>query len=291
MMKIKKLLLNWRVLLLLTLILFSVLAIKPRIFGVEGVEIHSMTAGSSAADAGMINPDSKITPTSRERIISVNGIETPTVEEYYSAVSQLRLNNTVRMETNKQAYTFIADSEDLGLKVKKASFSNLRMGLDLEGGTRVLLQPESKISEDDLQTTVDSLKERLNVYGLRDIVVRSASDLEGNDFILIEIAGVTEDEIQELLAKQGKFEAKIGNETVFFGGEKDITYVCRSAECSGIDPRQGCGKTSDGYGCGFSFQISLSPEAAARQAAMTKNVNTVNDNGQCYLSESLVLYL
>ena len=293
--KIKKMLVNWRVLLLVTFLVLSLLAIKPQIFGTEGVEIYSLQANSSLAEAGLVIP-AKVQPTDRERILSVDGTETSTVEDYYSAVSQLRANRTVRVETDKQTYAFLTpankdDGIDLGVRVKEASFSNLRMGLDLEGGTRVLLQPEGEISEEDLETTVDSLKERLNVYGLRDIVVRSASDLEGNDFILIEIAGVTEDEIQELLAKQGKFEAKIGNETVFLGEEKDITYVCRSADCSGIDPRFGCTPSDGGYHCRFAFQISLSPEAAQRHADITRNLRAVSEAGSCYLSEDLALYL
>lgn len=295
--KITKIFTNWRVLLLITFLVLSALAIKPAIFGVQGVEIYSLQPNSSVVDAGLVNPSAKVTPTARERILSVNGAETTTVEDYYSAVSELKANRTVRIQTNKQLYTILtaetAGPVDLGLKVKEASFSNLRMGLDLEGGTRVLLQPAGEISEEDLDTTVDSLKERLNVYGLRDIIVRSASDLAGNDFILIEIAGVTEDEIQELLAKQGKFEAKIGNETVFFGGEKDITYVCRSADCSGIDPYAGCSPfgAGQGYGCRFAFQISLSPEAAQHHAKITKSLKTVSEPGSCYLSEDLALYL
>jgi len=296
--KKKKLLLNWRVLLLITLLLLSILAIKPRVFGVEGVEIHSIAADSAVIEAGLVNPSTKIMPTGRERILSVNGMKTSSVNDYYTAVYELQANKTVRIETTKQSYTFIApasresaDLVDLGIKVKEASSSNLRMGLDLEGGTRVLLQPVGEISEEDLEITVDSLKERLNVYGLRDIVVRSASDLEGNEFILIEIAGVTEDEIQELLAKQGKFEAKIGNETVFFGGKKDITYVCRSADCSGIDPRFGCQKDDAGYQCRFAFQISLSPEAAQHHAEVTQKLKTITEAGSCYLSEDLALYL
>ncbi len=293
--KITKIFTNWRVLLLVTFLVLSVLAIKPAIFGVEGVEIHSLQPNSSVADAGLVNPSAKVTPTARERILSVNGMETATTEEYYSAISELKANRTVRIQTNKQLYTILAkktaDPVDLGIKVKEASFSNLRMGLDLEGGTRVLLQPVGEISEEDLEVTTDSLTERLNVYGLRDIVVRSASDLAGNDFILIEIAGVTEDEIQELLAKQGKFEAKLGNETVFFGGKKDITYVCRSADCSGIDPNFGCQKYGAGYNCRFAFQISLSPEAAQHHALITKNLKTISEQGSCYLSEDLALYL
>ena len=294
--KISKMLVNWRVLLLVTLLLLSVLAIKPQIFGVEGVEIHSMAASPFLTEAGLSNPSGKVMPTARERILSVNGIETGSVEDYYAAVSDLRANKTYRIETNEQIYTILAPpsadgSFDLGIKVKETSSSNLRMGLDLEGGTRVLLQPAGEISEEDLEVTVDSLKERLNVYGLRDIVVRSASDLEGNDFILIEIAGVTEDEIQELLAKQGKFEAKIGNETVFFGGKKDITYVCRSADCSGIDPRFGCQAYDLGYQCRFAFQISLSPEAAQHHAQVTQGLKTISEQGNCYLSDDLALYL
>ena len=51
--------------------------------------------------------------------------------------------------------------------------------------------------------------------------------------MLIEIAGATRDEVRELIGQQVKFEAKIGNQTVFRGGD-DITYVCRSADCAGI---------------------------------------------------------
>lgn len=293
--KVKKILVNWRVLLLVTFLVLSWLAINPQIFGTEGVEVHSLQANSSLAEAGLVIP-AKVQPTAREHILSVDGIPTSTVGEYYSALSELGGNRTVRIETNKRTYTILTPADakgsvDLGLKVKESSFSNLRMGLDLEGGTRVLLQPLGKISEEDLETTVDSLKERLNVYGLRDIVVRSASDLEGNDFILIEIAGVTEGEIQELLAKQGKFEASIANQTVFFGGKKDITYVCRSADCSGIDPRFGCQRSDGGYHCRFAFQISLSPEAAQRHAQITQQLKTVSEAGTCYLSDDLVLYL
>ena len=295
MSKIHKIFTNWRVLLLITFLVISVLSIKPQIFGAEGVEIHSMQANSSLAEAGLIIP-AEVQPTARERILSVNDIPTPTVDEYYAVQAQLHPNMTVRIQTDKQSYTILTsagtdEKVDLGAKVREASSSNLRMGLDLEGGTRILLQPVGEISAEDLETTVNSLKERLNVYGLRDIMVRSASDLEGNDFILIEIAGVTEDEIQELLAKQGKFEAKIGNETVFFGGKKDITYVCRSADCSGIDPRAGCSRAQDVYHCRFFFQITLSPEAAQHHADITRNLKTISEAGNCYLSEDLALFL
>src|SRR3989338_6201491 len=97
--KIKKMLVNWRVFLLLTFLVVSILAIKPQIFGTEGVEIYSLKTNSSLAEAGLVIP-AKAMPTAREHLLSVDGIKTDTVEDYYSALSQLRANRTVRVETN-----------------------------------------------------------------------------------------------------------------------------------------------------------------------------------------------
>ncbi len=185
--------------------------------------------------------------------------------------------------------------ENLGFRIDNAPTTNLRKGLDLQGGTRVLLRPAEEITIDMLNIMIDSLKERLNVYGLSDIVVTSVQDKPGflgepNRYILVEIAGATEEEVKDLLARQGKFEATIGNQTVFRGGQ-DITYVCRTAECSGIDPRRGCGTSQGGWACSFMFSISLSPEAAQRQADITKNMKVVTEQDGSYLSEKLILYL
>ena len=181
--------------------------------------------------------------------------------------------------------------EALGLRVENAPKSNIRLGLDLQGGTRVLLQPEEEMSKETLTILLDNMKERLNVYGLSDVLVRSVGDLSGNKYILVEIAGVNEDEVKNLLAKQGKFEAKIGNESVFRGGN-DIIYVCRTTECSGIDPQRGCGQTSGGWGCSFFFQITLSHGAAQRQANATKDLEVIRDErGEGYLSKDLLLLL
>ncbi len=295
---LKKIFTNWRVILLLLFLVFAVVAIQPHLRGNEGVTIRSVASNSSAAAAGIHSPPAKLTPLAKEKIVRINSNAITTTDSYYDAISQLRPNQTVKIVTSDSTYNLVtpasvdAESFDLGLKVYDAPTSNLRKGLDLEGGTRVLLKPQEQISAEDLESTVDTLKERLNIYGLSDVTVRSASDLSGAKFILIEIAGVTEEEVRDLLAKQGKFEAKINNETVFFGGKKDITYVCRSAQCSGIDPQKGCSAISDGYACAFFFSISLSPEAAERQAALTEKLSVVTgEGGQSYLSQDIVLYL
>jgi preprotein translocase subunit SecD len=154
----------------------------------------------------------------------------------------------------------------------------------------VLLQPEEVLPENTMDILLENMKERLNVYGLSDIVVREAGDLSGNQYILVEMPGVNEDEVQELLSRQGKFEAKVSNQTVFIGGQ-DITYVCRSADCSGIDATAGCGRAADGWFCRFRFSIAISQEAAQRQAAATADLEVITENNQEYLSEKIYLYL
>jgi preprotein translocase subunit SecD len=131
---------------------------------------------------------------------------------------------------------------------------------------------------------------RLNVFGISDVTVRPVTDLTGNNFMLVEVAGATPADLKELVAKQGKFEAKIGNETVFIGGERDITDVCRTnAECSRIE---GCYPTNDGgHFCKFSFVVYLSEEAAVRHADITDKLEiNITEQGR-YLSKNLDLYL
>lgn len=290
-MNLKKAVLNWRVIFLVILLFFSVVAIQWQ-FNVEGVSISNVAANSSAANAGMAGPSAKLSPVARERILSIDRAKINSVDEYYAALSGLEKDDTVRVETSSQIYNLLVHEQgEIGVGVREAPKSNLRKGLDLAGGIRVLLEPQGEVSDEDIETITDSLQQRLNVFGLSDVIVRAAQDLAGKTFILIEIAGVTEDEVKKLLSGQGKFEATVANQTVFFGGDKDITYVCRSAECSGIDPQRGCYQLGEGWACNFFFSVSLSGEAAARQAEITSELDVIREQGGSYLSEDIVLYL
>lgn len=335
--KIKKIITNARVIILLVFLLLAVAAISPRP-GIDGVVIGSIVKNSSASEAGIQQPPPNVKPVGRERILEINNKPITSVADYYNYVDNLEPNQSVQVKTNKALYRLttredieiielnetvkktieeivtvnesingtIAEKnktikreievpktkeiskgmEDVGIRVFNAPSTNIRKGLDLQGGTRVLLQPEEALPQQDLSTLIDTIEERLNVYGLSDLVIRDASDLIGNQYILVEIAGANEEEIRSLLARQGKFEAKIANETVFIGG-KDITFVCRSADCAGIDPNFGC-KPSQGQSvCRFRFSIAITPEAAEKQADATRDLAIIED----YLSEPLELYL
>ncbi len=212
------------------------------------------------------------------------------IEEIFDNESGNFTNRTRTAWQNKTLRTVVG-TEPLGLAVYNAPKSNIRYGLDISGGARVILQPERVVTQDEMDQILDTLTERLNVYGLADLVVREANDLSGAQYIIVEIAGASEQDVRDLALRQGKFEAKIANATVFNGGD-DITYVCRSPECSGISPR-GCAQGDDGtWSCEFQFSITMRPEAAQRQADMTRNLETVlAPDGQRYLSKKLELYL
>jgi preprotein translocase subunit SecD len=182
--------------------------------------------------------------------------------------------------------------EPLGIKVYENPTTNIRKGLDLQGGTRVIIQPETNVSNEMMELILSNMKQRLNVYGLSDIVVRVASDFFGNQFIMVEIAGANEDEVRELLSRQGKFEAKVGGKLVFIGGERDITYVAMSNDQAGIDPYSGCRPIQDGYACSFRFSITLSQTAAERMADITAQLEVIPGDGtNDYLNESIDLIL
>lgn len=300
MAKLKKIFTNLRIMILIGALIIALLLIHPSFK--DGVAIRSVAKDSPAAEAGMASPSPSSRPMSREAIVSINGAPITSEKEYHDAINLLTPDETFTLKTNKDTYflTTRADKTnnnltgDIGLTVYPRPKSNIKKGLDLEGGTRVLLEPQEEISQEDMDLVISNIEQRLNVYGVSDITVRATKDLFGKSFISVEIPGANEQEVKNLLAQQGKFEAKIGNETVFKGGEKDILYVCRTADCSGITPGS-CGVTSSGdSACRFRFSITLSGAAAQRQADLTRNLGVMNigtgvDNA--YLTENLSLYL
>ena len=152
----------------------------------------------------------------------------------------------------------------------------------------VYLSPVDQLSDQQLSESKSMIETRLNIYRYpilesfienNQIVLRIPDELKENRKLLEEI-------VQPLV-----FEAKVGNTVVFRGGN-DIEYVCRSTECSGIDPNTGCGQSNGQWNCRFRFSISLSPEAAKTQAERTRYLDVVVEEGnQEYLNETLELYL
>ena len=289
-MKISKILRKWRVLVLIFALLISIISINYQ-FDTQGVIIKGVETNSTAALAGISPPSSNLAPTNYEKIISIDGKEITKIEDYTNIITQINNDQTFRIQTNKNLYVLLkTNTSSLGLNVDNVPNSNIKKGLELQGGTRVLLKPTTQVSDQDRDDLISILENRLNTYGLSDVKIKKADDLSGNKYISIEIAGATKAEVKDLVASQGKFEAKISNDIVFEGGKKDITFVCRNdGTCSGI--RQ-CQESVNGQLCTFEFAITLSQDAADKHALITKDLDiNVTSQGQKYLSKTLDLYL
>lgn len=276
---------------------------RERIISINSEPVETLADFNSIIDSFQPNRTYTL-KTNKESYLLKTRYETRTITlnetewETFEITEQEEVNGTlVNLTKNvtrlvNKTITQTLGMEPIGLTVYPAPKTNIRKGLDLQGGTRVLLQPEKELTEEEMDILISNMDERLNVYGLSDIVLREASDLSGNQYILVEVAGVNEAEVKELISKQGKFEAKIANHTVFKGGQ-DITHVCRTAQCSGIDPSRGCGMVEGGEGwlCRFRFTITLTPEAAQAQADATRDLDVVSDGDYEYLSEQIIFYL
>lgn len=85
----------------------------------------------------------------------------------------------------------------------KDILKNINLGLDLQGGFEVLYKVETldgkKVNEDVLNSTVQALDKRINVLGVSEPSIQ----IEGNDRIRVQLAGVTDqNEARELLSTE-----------------------------------------------------------------------------------------
>jgi preprotein translocase subunit SecD len=277
--------LTFKIWLLIIFLIFSLISIFgiPPSFSQTGVVIKSIESNSTLFDQGMRQG---------EIIKQIDGQKITSLEDYTEIISskypsEQPIKTTI---TTNQAEYIIFSKNFEDVLFSNIPKTNIKLGLDLAGGARALIKAENKsLTLAETNDLVDITSNRLNAFGLTDLKVVPVSDLSGDNFMLVEIAGATPKDLEKLISEQGKFEAKIGNETVFVGGNRDVASVGRDAQNSRIET---CNQNSDGsWFCRFSFTITLSGDAAKRHAEMTGNLS-VNSTAQGnYLSEKLNLYL
>jgi preprotein translocase subunit SecD len=271
----------WLLIIILVLSLISIFGLPPT-FSEKGVLITGVESNSTAFNQGLrqgqiITGIDEITISNLEDFTKVIQEKFPTSEKVKTTI------------TTKDSQVILFSNETPQVIVSNIPKTNIKTGLDLAGGARALVQAEDrKLSSEEINDLVTITTNRLNVYGLSDIKVSPVSDLSGNHFMLIEIAGASPKDLKEMVENQGEFKAKIGNDTVFVGGDRDIASVCRNdATCAGIES---CNPAEGGYFCSFRFVIYLSEEAAERHADITDAVE-LNTTNPGYLSKPLDLYL
>jgi len=279
--------LHWRIWVLIIFLMFSFLAIfvsfSPFAISAfeKGVLIKSVEKNSTEFNAGI-----------RAGMI-IKEINSKTMNE---VLDYSNFISSINSDIEEQKYTIVSDKgsfifltdKSLTISVSSIPKTKLKTGLDLSGGARALIRPVNvTLSDAELNDLISVTSERFNVYGLKDVTIKSVKDLQGNNYMLIEIAGSTPSELESLVANQGKFEGKIGNITVFSGGKGDIAHVERAGQQAGIE---GCSDVKDGAVCRFTFPITLTEESAKKHADVTSALGLDSENSE-YLSEKLNLYI
>ncbi|HUW43357.1 MAG TPA: PDZ domain-containing protein [Bacillota bacterium] len=279
-----KLKLTWKIWLLIIVLILSLISVfgLPPTFLQKGVLITSVEPNSTSFEQGLREG---------QIIISIDNKKVEHLEDFKEIMQEkFASNETVKVIINtEETEVILFTREAPRITVSEIPNTKLQFGLDLIGGSRAMVQAkEKKLSASEIKNLIDITQNRLNEFGLTDLKVRQVSDLEGNYFMLVEIAGATPQDLETLISQQGKFEAKISNETVFIGGEKDIASVCRDLTCAYVEQ---CSQSNNGYFCNFRFNVYLTEEAAKRHAEITKDLEVnVTEQGR-YLSLPLDLYL
>ncbi|MGB9838584.1 preprotein translocase subunit SecD [Methanothermobacter sp.] len=122
---------------------------------------------------------------------------------------------------NRKVSKFLKDYRVILLLVLVAgsiaavSTLGIQQGLDLKGGSLIQIQLERPVDAATMNTVTSVLDKRLNIFGVKDVKVRASGDQN----VIVEIAGVQPDQVANIVGTPGKFEARIGNETVLTGAD------------------------------------------------------------------------
>ncbi|MDO8538087.1 MAG: hypothetical protein Q7S21_04335, partial [archaeon] len=125
------------------------------------------------------------------------------------------------------------------LAIGAISFNGLSYGIDFSGGTQFQIELKQPFASDGQRTQIISIiSQRLDATGLQDITVSSW----GDKFVLAQVAQTdaeTVARIEELIKRQGKFEATLDGNVLFTGA--DFIQIFQ-------DPSKGYGVYDSGNG-------------------------------------------
>ena len=201
--KIKKFLLEPKVLLLLLSLILSLCAIfyTPNLFSSEGVEITRVSGEPCIY--------SKIQPPYFLEKVCLNERNCIAIRSLDDLFAFKNKTGWLTLYTDKGKETFLYEGEGMNCSFdyKMPKKTNLNFGLDLVGGIRAIIFLENQ-SNNTLQRVVSILETRINTFGLKEAKFRVINTGE-KPGILITIAGGGEKDLLTLLNKTGVFEAGI----------------------------------------------------------------------------------
>ena len=100
------------------------------------------------------------------------------------------------------------------LPIMSLVYNKIKLGLDLRGGTYVVLQAQGKIEQDTMAKVKDIVERRVDSLGVAEPVIQ----LSGNDRLIVELAGIKDPQKAiDLIGTTAKLEFKIKNQDGTYG--------------------------------------------------------------------------
>jgi len=163
----------------------------------------------------LVESESKCNVSEGDRIDRAFSSSVTNSGEFYNALRHVRGGDRVELIVNGQSvFCEAIDDKSLGIVVKDNKKEVLNYGIDIQGGTRIILSPTEPVTRSEMDDIIKTIENRVNLFGLREVKIGTL----GNNLIQIEMSGDTGDEIRDFLAKQGKFVGKLA-ETIRFTNE------------------------------------------------------------------------
>jgi preprotein translocase subunit SecD len=249
---LRKLYTDWRVVLLVALVILSVIAIGPHFE--DGKFTTNLQYGLDLQQGSWLQMEFQAEVVTVEPGIDIN-----------------KLADTLSTELDTEVIPLSADQ----VEVRKA-FTREELKPVFEKAGATIVTVNQGVSKDTAELVKRTLDEKVNSLGTKDARVNILTGLNGiTRYVRVELAGVDMETANEIVGQQGKFEIRVqttGNQTehVLFG---DVI--------TGVDVPK---KDQQGmWGVGF----TLSPEGADafRKAAISSNA--VNDPAK----HELVMFL
>ncbi len=197
----------WRLWLLLVVVLGSVFAIgfTEKRNGVEVVYVTKDSPAFGTLEQGMV-------------ISSFNGNTINSIEDWDSVTGAAK--GPVTITAGQGQYDFLIN-ETLGIEVQPVQRLNLDFGLDLQGGTRIVLKPTVNATRNMIEQVIGTLQTRINIYGLKEIKFFPVESPDGW-YVQIEATGLGSEVVNDLLTSKGSFEAKISKPVELTEGKGTI---------------------------------------------------------------------
>ncbi len=252
---------EFRVSLLLFTIIAAIFLINPFGSG-AGVNIAYIEYNSSSWGTGLKNG---------MLLTEINSIKVDSPQKFAEVLAGIPRGSFVDVVADGKPFRVLlknaTEKTPMGMEVRLPPATNLRLGLDLQGGTRIVVKPVSSgnvSSKNITESTKSVLSARMNTYGLSDVTLRSVEDYSGSWLLQVEMAGAGSDRILEVVRHVGKFDVRILNDSVF-SGDEIATVGALSAKREG------------GYGVPFTVKT----KAAQRLADVYRHAVELNES-TCY---------